>query len=229
MQRRCGGGSVRPARRGARARAWAISIGIVIALAVPAGVAYALFSDSAAKAGGVIVAGNLQLAPDATSGSAVSWVETTPNVPVGQRRSGTSFATLAQFRGVPGDSVDVRYAVTSTLAGDNSSAVSRAALTTPSQPLPSGLSASGYRVLDSTGVLLAPASGVTPLGTSTRLASLTSGGQQKLIIAVRMAWTGTAGSLTYTTEVTTPGTPTLTTIPVTITLEQVRDGAGFVP
>ena len=214
---------MRPARRGARARAWAISIGIVIALAVPAGVAYALFSDSAAKAGGVIVAGNLQLAPDATSGSAVSWVETTPNVPVGQRRSGTSFATLAQFRGVPG------YAVTSTLAGDNISAAIRAALTTPSQPLPSGLSASGYRVLDSTGVLLAPASGVTPLGTSTRLASLTSGGQQKLIIAVRMAWTGTAGSLTYTTEVTTPGTPTLTTIPVTITLEQVRDGAGFVP
>ncbi|SIT69936.1 hypothetical protein [Microbacterium sp. RU33B] len=212
-----------------RGRRWGVALAAVFLIAVPAGVAYAFWNDAAAQAGGVVVTGDLRLESDPSAASAVSWVETTPTVPVGDRRSGADIASLAEFRGVPGDSVDVRYAVATTLAGDNIAAVLTADLGAPAPVLPAGLTITGYRVLDAAGSLLAPTSGFAALGEEISLPSLTSAGDQRYLVALRLEWTGTTGALVYTSTLTGPDPATLITIPVAIRLDQVRAGAGFQP
>lgn len=208
-----------------RPRLVAFVVALVIAVAAPVGVVFALFGDSAARAGGVVVTGDLDLAE--TPGGPVRWVETTAALPPDDRRAGSDFASLAAFRGVPGDTVEVRYQVTTTLAGDNISAVVRATL--GAVTLPAAVSVSGYRVLDAAGAVLAPASGFTAIGSETTVPDLTGAGVRTLQVAVQLAWTGTAASLTYTSDFSGTGSAVLTTIPVTISLEQVRSGAGFAP
>ncbi len=214
-----------PTSRRVRRGLWAGAVAVVLTIGTAAG-AYALFSSQASTAGGVILNGDLQLQPDSSTGSAVSWIETTSAVPPADRASGTDAVSLAGFRGVPGDTVEVRYAIRTTLAGDNISAVLRAGL---GAAPPAGVTVTGYRVLTATGTLVAPAVGTTPMGSTTVVPSLTVPGDDQLLIAVQLSWTGTTASLEYTAEVSTPGLPTLTTLPVTISLEQVRQGAGWVP
>lgn len=208
-----------------RRRLTVLVVALVLAVAVPVGVVFALLGDSAARAGGVVVTGDLDLAQAA--GGPVRWVETTAALAPGDRRSGPDFASLATYRGVPGDTVEVRYQVTTTLAGDNISAVVRASL--GAVILPTGLEVTGYRVLDAAGAVLAPASGFTPMGSATTVPVLTGAGVRPLQVSVQLAWTGTASSLAYSSDFTGAEPAALTTIPVAISLEQVRTGAGFIP
>lgn len=207
------------------------SLGVVllaaIAVVVPTAATYALFGDTASASAGVVVTGDLALAE--SGAGPIRWQETTAAVPAGSRASGADFTSLAAFRGVPGDTVEVRYRVLTTLVGDNISAVLRAALAPGADPLPAGLALTGYRILTEGGVVLAPASGFTAMGAETRLAGLTVAGEQTLVVSVQLAWTGTAAAIAYTTDIETPDPPALAGIPLRISLEQVRDGAGFVP
>lgn len=216
-------GAAPPRRRGV---AWAVLVAVALAALVTGGVVLALFSAQASTPGGVVVNGDLRLDPDPTSGSTLSWIETTPEIAPADRASGADAASLESFRGVPGDTVEVRLAVRTTLAGDNISAVVRATLT---GALPAGVSAAGYRVLDVDGAVLAPSTGYTALGDATTLTELQSAGDERLLIAIELEWTGSVSSLTYTPDVTVAGPPTVTGVPVLIALEQVREGAGFVP
>lgn len=199
-------------------RRWRPVVAIIAALALSVGVGstYALWKDADSQPGGVILNGNLRL-----SGESVAWAETNPNVPEASRLSGSDLASLKTFIGAPGDEVEVRYPVVSTLVGDNIEAVLRvAAASTPA--LPAGVELAGYRLRDGSGAVVAPtaAGGVVGLGTAVQPDALQGPGTFSITVCVVIRWTG---SVQYTSQFSPADDPQLAAVPpVTISLEQTR-------
>ena len=203
-----------PRPSGRRATAgWVIGLITVFSAAI--GVTFAIWSASVQVPGGVVTAGNLSLG----NADTVTWVETTPGA--ASPRSGSGTASLALFTGVPGDTVEVRYQVTTDLAGDNLVATLGVEL---ADAEPTGLHVTGYRILDSAATPLAPTSGYAPLGTPVQPAVLATEGSTTLLVAVAVTWTG---AVEYTSNVTGTEPPSLAAIPLLVSLDQARSGPGF--
>ncbi len=193
----------------------AVSAVLVAALS-GVGTTYALWNQAHSQTGGVITNGDLQLDNDA-----FSWQETTPAKST-NLASGTTAASVADFLGVNGDEVELRYRVTAVLTGDNLQAEVNVAWTPPAPTLPSGLSVAGYRVYDGELSQLVP---LTALGTQSQPEPLESTGpggtvSTQLVIAVVVRW---SAAPTYTGDFTsTTVAESLTELPITVTLTQVR-------
>lgn len=194
--------------------------GILIATAacavlIGAGASLAAWRTELGRTGASIVTGDLAL----VEGGTAAWRETTPSVAPTERASGVGLDTLSDFRGVPGDEVEVTFPVATTLAGDNLRGEINTVLTEAPDRLPAGVEPAGYRVVTADGEPLAPSSGRAPLGEPVLL---DAPGTQQLSIIVTLRWTHP--ELTYVTDVAAfdsrPANPS--TLPILISLEQRR-------
>lgn len=166
-----------------------------------------------------IVNGDLRLVEEAP----FTWQETTPSK-TAHLASGTDLASLAGFLGVAGDEVELRYHVRTTLVGDNLRATLGVDWHGAAPVLPPGLAIAGYRVYDED--VSATLVDTTALGTQSQPDPLTSTGaagsiNPAFVVAVVVRWDAAAVP-GYTSDFGTVTTPTLTSLPLTLGLHQVR-------
>lgn len=197
----------------------AIALAITGALLLIAGFGagtFALWRASGESTPAVVTTGRLQLIQ-----GAANWVETTPAIPVADRASGTTLASLAQFRAAPGDSVELRFPVKTDLIGDNVAAVMNVALGTPAPALPAGAEIAGYRVLTQALQPAPPSTGaLLPLGTDAVVTALEGpGAGTQLVVAVTLRW-GSAATPVYIAPVPAPSTVAGVAIPLVISMNQ---------
>lgn len=191
--------------------------GAALVVAVGAGAAtYALWTADGVAPAGVITAGDLDiaLAPDS-----FAWRETSSDVAVGARQSGTTPETFADFVAMSGDSFIVSQGFTTTLGGDNMLGLLRVGWGSPPH-LPDGVSAT-YRVLDGDDDEVATA----PLGHPVEVRDLPAGDDRwtvevSLDLAHGRPDRYTTFSGTDPAEITDLGT-------IVVDLDQVRTGTGF--
>ncbi len=140
-----------------------LTLGVGAAILTGA-VTWALLSTGETFAGGAVTAGDLQV----TSGTA-TWRQLT-----GTGASGTLDGSPLDLAAVPGDVVEIRQPITTTLRGEN--LVAAVAVDVPAQVerdlADSDLSVT-YRLLDADGTQVAPATGSADLGTPLAVPGLT--------------------------------------------------------
>lgn len=201
-----------PAGHGRLARLLALAVAVLVGAA---GATYALWHGRSAYPAGVVVTGDLAL-----SGGAFRWVETTAAVPEADRQSGDDLASLAGFTGMPGDEVELHFAVDVLADGANLKAALRAGLA-DSAEAPQGVELPGYRVLASDSTVLFPADGLVPLGQDVGLDELDAGPAANLVITVVVSWPGSAADVAYT-DVLVGSDVDLSALPIELSLTQVR-------
>ncbi|WP_162621768.1 hypothetical protein [Microbacterium suaedae] len=149
-------GARKTARRSRAKKAALLTAAAAAAAALVAGAAtWALWSASDAFAGGSISAGDMSF----TVGTA-TWEQATPGVT--NPASGTLEETPTDFLTMPGDEIEIRIPVTTTLVGDNLNVGFGVTFADPAAG--SGDIAATFYVEDADGMQVAPATGSVALG-----------------------------------------------------------------
>ncbi|QIM19229.1 hypothetical protein G7066_12810 [Leucobacter coleopterorum] len=187
-----------------------------------AGMAFALWTSNAAFAGGRVTAGDFNL----TYGEA-SWRQVTPGVT--DPASGALKDGPGDFVSMPGDVIEVVIPVTTTLQGDNLNAKMLVdAGAAAFKDIEAGTIVAGFRVENEAGEQAGPESGEAKLGESITVKGLVSSDvgvtvNWQVIVTVRVVdfyrWTEQKPLLDLT-KWDVGG--------VNVSLQQVREGPGFV-
>lgn len=181
--------------------------------------AYALWNADATVSGGTITAGEFDL----VYGSG-SWSQVTPGV---TNPAGGALADGTDgFHSMPGDVVEIRIPLTTTLRGDNLAAAMNVAMGAgAAQDLEDGVIAATYRVED---VAQDPASEEAELGTPVQVAGLVGSND-----GVTSSWTvvvtvSVLGDYRWSDAAPLLNLDDWTVDGISVTLEQVRAGDDFV-
>ncbi|MCW2289144.1 alternate signal-mediated exported protein [Leucobacter luti] len=187
-----------------------------------ASMAVALWNANDRFSGGAVAAGDLNVRT-----SEGTWEQITPGVASPER--GTLSGGTAGFTTMPGDVIEISVPITTTLQGENLNA--ELAVDTgagAARDIAAGVVAATYRIEDSAGAQVAPATGEAPLGTPVRVPGLESSNAGSAAYWTVVVTVEVLGDYRWTSNAPTLDLESWSVDGIDVELQQVREGEGFV-
>lgn len=181
-------------------------------LLLTVGLTYALFSDSFIRPGMAISNGALQVTTEG-----VTWQQTTPGVDPAQSGDET---TLKEFLGSTGDVLEVEYAIETRVRMRHSSA--SLSVNESEHTLPAGITPRGWKLLDSSGALISPTTGLYSFEDKVNITTLNNAEYANWRVVVVLDYDGDAR---YTDSFDTGEEHASHESGIRLELTQNRDGA----